>query len=336
MLILLLATLASAAFALPITRRSLNAPVISTNFQDPAVLNVDGTYFAFAGPNGNPPVNVITATSTDFSIWAVNDNEALPYAGPWTAAVPHLWAPDVVRLSNGRYVLYYAADTAQDSNKHCVGAATSESPFGPFTAMDAPLFCDLVSGGSIDPEGFSDPATGNQYVVYKVDGNSVGNGGACGNSVEPIASTPLVLQQVSADDGVSVIGEGIIIMTNNADDGASIEAPTLAYDGDTGQYILFFTSGCFTTTEYNVQYATASSITGPYTRQGVFLSTGDTAADVQLPGGPDIDPVTNQLVFHGDLNPGWFQRDGSKRVRGMYASSINRRSDGRLSIGTLD
>lgn len=332
----LLASLAASTLGLPILQRSTDGPVISTNFQDPAVLNVDGTFFAFSGPNGNPAINVNTASSTDFGTWSVSNDEALPDPGPWAAAVPHVWSPDVVQLSNGRYVLYYAADTAQDGNKHCVGAATSGSPTGPFIAMDAPLFCDLNAGGAIDPDGYRDPATGNQYVVYKVDGNSVGNGGACGNSIEPIAPTPIVLQQMNADDGVGLIGEGIIIMTNSADDGPNVEAPTLTYDGNSGQYILFFTSGCFTTSGYNMQYATASSVTGPYTRQGVFLSTGDTAANVQLPGGPDIDPITNQLVFHGDLNPGWFQHDGSKRVRGMYASNVNWNQDGSVSIGSLD
>lgn len=335
MLLQILTTLASTVLAAPLTRRSANGPVISTNFQDPAILNVGGTYYAYAGPNGNPPVNVITAISTDFSTWSVSDTEALPSAGAWAATTPHVWSPDVIQLANGRYVLYYAAITVQDVNKHCIGAATSDNPTGPFVPADTPLYCDLGSGGANDPDGFRDPVTDNQYVVYKVDGNSIGQGGDCGNSIGPIAPTPLVLQQVSAEDGISPLGTSTIILTNNADDGPNIEAPTLVYNENTQQYVLFFTSGCFSTSASNIQYATASSITGPYTRRGVFLADGDTAANVNVPGGPDVDPVTNRLVFHGDLNPGWFQNDGSKRVRGMYASSVTWGSDGTVSIGSL-
>ncbi|KAJ7144806.1 hypothetical protein C8R43DRAFT_953885 [Mycena crocata] len=37
---------------------------------------------------------------------------------------------------------------------------------------------------------------GNLYVVYKIDGNSIGYGGSCGNSVKPIVSTPIMLQKL--------------------------------------------------------------------------------------------------------------------------------------------
>ena len=157
--------LAYVARAAPIESRQVTGPAISTNFQDPSVLQVDGTYYGYAGPNGNTvgtTSNVITATSPDFSSWSVNTADALPNPGAWAAAVPHVWAPDVVRLSNGKFVLYYAAVTAQDTNKHCVGAATSDSPAGPFTPSDTPLYCDLNSGGAIDADGYKDPNSGKQ------------------------------------------------------------------------------------------------------------------------------------------------------------------------------
>jgi hypothetical protein len=90
---------------------------------------------------------------------------------------------------------------AESPSKHCVAAAYASNPEGPFTAVPEPLFCDLGAGGAIDADGFNDPVTNRQYVVYKVDGNSVGNGGACSNSNAPIAPTPLNLQEVSNDDG---------------------------------------------------------------------------------------------------------------------------------------
>lgn len=81
--------------------------------------------------------------------------------------------------------MYYSASTTQDASKHCVGAATSTNVLGPYTPVgDAALFCDLSVGGAIDAAGFNDD--GQRYVVYKVDGNSLGNGGACMNTGEKI------------------------------------------------------------------------------------------------------------------------------------------------------
>lgn len=224
---------------------------------------------------------------------------------------------------------------AESLGKHCVAAATAPNPEGPYTAVQTPLFCDLNAGGAIDADGFQDPTTNRQYVIYKVDGNSVGNGGACANSVDPIAPTPLVLQEVSPNDGYSFIGNPLAVLLNDPDDGPNIEAPSLTYDASSGTYILFYSSKCFTTAPYNIRYATSKSITGPYTKQpNSFLQTGSTPAQVYIPGGIDITKDGKLAVFHGDLNMGWFQNDGSKRVRAMYAMDLQV-NGGSASVGRL-
>jgi len=213
---------------------------------------------------------------------------------------------------------------AESPGKHCVAAATAPNPEGPFTPVQTPLFCDLGLGGAIDADGFNDPVTHRQYVIYKVDGNSVGHGGECSNSVAPIAPTPLVLQEVNPDDGYSVIGGSTTVLLNDLEDGPNIEAPSLTYDSSSGTYILFYSSKCFTTTPYNIRYATGKSIYGPYTKQpDPFLQTGGTHANVYIPGGIDITKNGKLAVFHGDINMGWFQNDGTKRVRAMYAISLS-------------
>lgn len=213
---------------------------------------------------------------------------------------------------------------AESPSKHCVAAAYAPNPEGPFTPVQTPLFCDLGAGGAIDADGFNDPTTNRQYVVYKVDGNSVGNGGACSNSNAPIAPTPLNLQEVSGDDGYTPIGGQVTILINDSNDGPNIEAPSIAYDAPSGQYILFYSSRCFTTAPYNIRYATSTSIYGPYTKQpNSFLVTGSTAANVYIPGGIDITKDGKRAVFHADVNMGWFAGDGSKRVRAMYAVDLD-------------
>lgn len=213
---------------------------------------------------------------------------------------------------------------ASSPAQHCVGAATASSAKGPFTPLQTPLFCDLTAGGAIDADGFLDPVTQRQYVIYKVDGNSVGHGGECANTDLPIVPTPLILQEVNPNDGYTFIGQPVTVLLNDDNDGPNIEAPTLTYDSSSGKYVLFYSSRCFTSSAYNIRYATSTSITGPYKKASdSFIQTGGTAADVYIPGGLDITKDGKLAVFHGDVNLGWFQNDGSKRVRAMYAIALD-------------
>ena len=90
----------------PVSKRSTNGPVISTNFQDPSIIQVGETWYGFAGANGNPTgINVQVATSADFETWTLAEGyDALPVLGAWAGNPGHVWAPDVaqlVRLSSG-------------------------------------------------------------------------------------------------------------------------------------------------------------------------------------------------------------------------------------------
>ena len=64
---------------------------------------------------------------------------------------------------------------------HCIGSALSASPAGPFEPSTDFLACPQKAGGAIDPEAIIDEDK-TLYVVYKVDGNNIGHGGACKSS----------------------------------------------------------------------------------------------------------------------------------------------------------
>ena len=87
----------------------------------------------------------------------------------------------------------------------------------------------------------------------------------------------------------------ILIDNNGSSDEGTIEGPSLVQIGHT--YALFFSSGCFTTQNYTVDYAIASSITGPYTRasQPLFVS-GDFG--LYGPGGMSMYTDGEHMVFH--------------------------------------
>ncbi|KIW47139.1 uncharacterized protein PV06_02737 [Exophiala oligosperma] len=282
---------------------SVMGPLVSSNFPDPAIIVVDGVSYAFATNNrgvGSDMVHVQVATSQDNQTWSLLEHhDALPDVGAWQTGA-RVWAPDVVQVDDGSFVLYYADEVTWSTAHHCVGAAVSKDVLGPYIPQDQPFACPDVTtqGGAIDPDGFLDVSTNKRYVVYKVDGNSIGHGGSCGNTVEPIVPTPLMLQEVGPD-GISHIGDPVAILDRDVYDGPLIEAPTL-HRSDEGVYFLFFSSNCFTTPKYDVSYATASDIHGPYTRcNRPLLVTSD--ADLVGPGGLDILIGGDLVVFHGHM-----------------------------------
>ena len=195
--------------------------------------------------------------------------------------------------------MYFAATTTADPSGgyHCIGAAIASSVTGPYTAQASSLICPLTQGGAIDPDGFQD-RTGQRYIVYKIDGNAIGHGGACGNTVNPIVATPLLLQPVAAD-GITLQGSTTQLLNNAgvSDDGI-VEAPSLTLTRS-GTYVLFFSSGCFTSNSYTVSYATASSLTGPYTRASAPLFKTGTNG-LSAPGSADVAADGQHLVFHAN------------------------------------
>lgn len=211
--------------------------------------------------------------------------------------------------------MYYTANTA-DGATHCVGAATSAAPQGPYTPLAAALACPRAQGGAIDPAGFAD-TDGTLYVVYKVDGNSIGHGGNCNNGVAPLVPTPIMLQRMAAD-GVTPAGSPVQILDRGDADGPLVEAPSLVKVG--GVYLLFFSSNCYAGALYDVSYATATSVGGPYTKQTApnapLLQTGTPYANLFSPGGLDVGPGGVRVLFHAD-------KGTTADVRQMYAGTIS-------------
>lgn len=287
---------------------SVVGPLMPNDFPDPGVIYVDGVMYGFATTNKEPDeralIRVQMATSSDNQTWTFLDHvDALPRVGRWQTG-RHVWAPDVVRLPNKTFVLYYTDELVSSPGHHCIGAATSESVLGPYQPLDKPIACPdaKTTGGAIDPDGFLDPSTNKRYIVYKIDGNSLGHGGACNNMVAPMRATPIMLQQVSAEDGVTRIGAPTQILDRDDLDGPLVEAPVLAVSIRPNHrvYFLLYSANCFTTPLYNVAYATATDIRGPYVKAGrPLLVTGD--AGLVAPGGMDLLADSHMIVFHGHL-----------------------------------
>lgn len=199
--------------------------------------------------------------------------------------------------------MYYSDEIATAPAHHCVGVATSNIVTGPYIPQNTPFACPLAQGGAIDPDGYQDPLDGSRYVVYKVDGNSIGHGGDCMNTVAPIVPTPLMLQKVDKD-GVTQLGGPVELLDRDDLDGPLIEAPSL-HRSPEGIYFLFFSSNCFSGPKYDTSYATASSVWGPYTKsEAPLFITGDGPASYPMagPGGADIIKDGTRIVLHSHLD----------------------------------
>jgi len=287
------------------------------NFPDPSMIRVNpNLFYAFstnAQINGQT-VHIPMASSTNFVNWThLGTKDALPNLPTWIDNTnPRIWAPDVVQIANGQYVMYYTAATKANTNLHCLGVATSSTVDGPYRpTSNSPWICPTSQGGAIDPAGYAQQ-DGTRWVVYKVDGNAIGHGGTCGNTVAPIVSTPIMLQQVSPKDGYSLMGSPTQLITNSIADGPVTEAPSLSQMPD-GTFVLFFSSNCFATTLYDVAYATSKNIAGPYTKGGPMFLTQNIPGGLVAPGGLDIAVNGNHAVFHANYGTG----------RAMYTATIS-------------
>lgn len=208
--------------------------------------------------------------------------------------------------------MYYSAVTQENTGRHCIGVAIADgdNPAGPYVPVSSdPFACPIDQGGAIDASGFQD-ADGTRYVLYKVDGNNVGHGGDCNNGVEPIAPTPIMLQQVQ-EDGLTPVGDAVQLIDRDDSDGPLVEAPSMVRSDD-GAYILFYSTHCFTDTKYDVRYATASSIKGPYTKTGNSLLASDD--ELRGPGGATV-KEDGKILFHGWCN--------NNSGRCMYAAHVD-------------
>lgn len=218
--------------------------------------------------------------------------------------------------------MYYAAPVPDDSSKHCVGAATSTSIIGPYEPQDEPFACPLKDGGAIDASGFLDPKSGNLYVVYKIDGNSMNEGGGpCNGNPNPDGSlhpTPIMLQQVSKADGIKKIGDPVQILDRSEADGPLVEAPSLFYNNESALYFLTFSSNCYATELYDISFAYSTCLEDAFVKSKYPLMTTQSVG-VSAPGGADMSDDGKYALYHGTVG----RKEDGNPIRYMYAAEAD-------------
>ncbi|GAA2808807.1 glycoside hydrolase family 43 protein [Saccharopolyspora taberi] len=257
--------------------------VIDRNFPDPDILEHNGVFHAYA--TNSPDHHVQVATAARLAGPWQQRADALPRLPGWVgkndAGSSNVWAPDVSRRPDGTFLLYYSAFHGKN-RRQSIGAALCEQPGGPFTPVGAePLIAGPERGEIIDPASFVDE-DGRRYLLYR-DG----------------LDTPTIRLRPLATDGLTQTGEEtVLVRADRPEENGIVEAPVLIRRPE--GYVLFYSAQWFNSGKYFCNYATSTSLTGPYTKaEGAFLSR-DTVG-VTDPGGQDVVADGSRIVFHGDL-----------------------------------
>lgn len=269
------------------SHRTYHNPVFEPILADPTIIRGPDDWFYVYGTttdwhDGDGRRIVPLIRSPDLVHWE--------YVGEVFDAVPHwldgatsVWAPHIVS-HNGRYKLYYSlVNTEEFPEGRGIGVATAEHPAGPFVDHG-----EVLRSGTIGVDDSIDPAVivedGTPYLVW-------------GSQVDGI-----YVVQLSAD-GTEPVGEKTRIASDLFEGAYIIKRH--------GYYYLFVSSGSCCDgfeSEYQVEVARATSITGPYRNhygRSLLESHGRLVVDhsdaFAAPGHNAVitdDAGTDWLVYH--------------------------------------
>jgi hypothetical protein len=263
-----------------------DGPAYPFDFPDPDVINVSGTYYAYATNSAGGNIQIIK--STDLSHWKTV-GDALPKAASW-ASTGYTWAPGVLRHRR-RYLLYYATDDRLGlGSKECISVATARRPGGPFIdSSSAPLMCQASLGGSIDPAPYTD-ATGKPYLTWKSNG--------AGGQPATIWSEAL------SPSGTAMARRSsptVLLQPSQPWEGSVVEGPYMWASG--GSYYLFYSGNNWNGSAYAIGVAVCRGPLGPCAKplSGPLYTS---KPNLEGPGGASLfaDAQGNTWVaFHGWL-----------------------------------
>lgn len=244
------------------------AAVHPYDFPDPSVIEVDGTYHAFA-TNG-PAGTVQVLTSRDLAEWSIA-GPALTRVASW-ARPGFTWAPSVIRTATG-FALYYAVrDRATD--QQCISVATATAPRGPYVdGTTGPLLCHAEAGGAIDASPYRDEE-GNIFLTWKSEDET--RGGVARIWTQALDPTGTRREWFPVP----------LIQVDREWEGRTVEAPSMVRIDAT--WLLLYSGNAWNSDRYAVGYATCRGPSGPCTKphgDNVLLRTGEHVAG---PGGAEV------------------------------------------------
>lgn len=254
---------------------------------DPSIVEgADGSYYIFGS-------HLAVAKSDDLMNWTYvnqgvkNNNPVIPEvytamkeAFEWSHSNT-FWAPDVIRLKDGSYKMYYC-NCQGDAPVSCLGTAVSDDVDGPYkneglllkSGMkadekdeDGDLYQAAVDPNAVDPAVFYDK-DGRMWMVY----GSYSGG--------------IFVKELDAETGVpKEEGYGKKLLGGNH---LRIEAPYVIYNEETEYYYLFLSFGGLDSDGgYNIRVCRSKTPDGPYVD-----SMGQDMEKCKGPAGSSFSDVT--------------------------------------------
>ena len=276
-------------------------PLVFTNVSvhDPSVIKVGGEFYVFGS-------HLAAARTTDLMNWTLvadgvsNTNPLIPNVTTelqttfaWSQ-VTDLWAPDVVKLADGKFYFYYDSCRG-DSPLSALGVAVADSVAGPYRNRQQFLRSGMsglsedgvtnydaqVHPNVVDPQTFFDHA-GNLWMIY----GSYSGG--------------IFILAMDATTGLPVPGQGYgkhLLGGNHA----RIEGAYVVYNPTTAFYYLFTSFGGFDANGgYNIRVARSQAPDGPY-----FDAAGTDMSTVR--GNPNVPFDDSRIAPYGQKLMGNYQ-----------------------------
>lgn len=257
---------------------------------DPSVLQgEDGEYYIFGS-------HLAVARTSDLMNWTYvnqgvkNDNTVIPNvvnemkeAFEWSHSNT-FWAPDVVQLNDGSYVMYYC-NCKGDEPLSCLGMAVSDSIEGPYTNKGIILKSGM--GADVEDEdgnlyqATQDPNVVDPDVFYDEDGRlwmlyGSYSGGIFIKEMDPETGEPL-----ESGYGKKLLGANHL----------RIEGPYIIYNKETGYYYMYLSFGGLDSDGgYNIRVCRSENPDGPYVD-----SMGQDMIDCKGPSGSFFSDVSAEL-----------------------------------------
>lgn len=278
--------------AFPSYLKGISNPVLPEFHADPEVMYSEktGRYYIYSTTDGFPGWG-----GTYFTCYSSPDLKDWEYEGVivdvsttqvgW--ANGNAWAPAIEEKKidgEYKYFFYFSANPVTDDGKQ-IGVAVSDSPTGPFVAVDKPIVTTspVGWGQQIDVDVFTDPVSGKSYLYW-------GNGYMAGAELN--------------DDMISIKPETVTVMTpegGTLEDYAFREAPYVIYRD--GTYYFLWSVDDTGSPNYHVAYGMSKSPLGPIevaanpvilSQKGSCIGTAHNSV-LQLPGTDDWITVYHRI-----------------------------------------
>lgn len=219
---------------------------LDVRLADPQVLYDNGVYYMYATSN---IAGFKVWTSSDLVNWRDRGAAYRRTASTWGRN--RFWAPEVIKYGSTYYMFYGAGGAPNDVMRICV--ASSASPLGPFIDIAAPLWDDGKS--YIDAHVFID-SDGQRYLFASQDMSMPADG-----------NSHIVVAKLNASmTGLTTAITDCIVPSVSWEYAGNRwnEAPFVVKHGN--YYYMLYSGNVYSSSNYAVGYATATSPMGPWTK----------------------------------------------------------------------